>query len=147
MDGLFAGTPPLEALRFLVHEAATVDGYQNDATGGPDEKVMMINDVARAFFEAQATRKVCVELPDECPEAVRGRNVALLNMSLYGTRDAAMNWQEEVGKEMYKWGFRRGQYNPCLYSHAECNIQVFFHGGDFASVGNREALRKFKTEM
>ena len=50
MDGLFAGTPPLEALRFLVHEAATVDDYQNDAIGSPDEKVMMINDVARAFF-------------------------------------------------------------------------------------------------
>ena len=26
IDGLFAGTPPLEALRFLVHEAATVEG-------------------------------------------------------------------------------------------------------------------------
>ena len=24
MDGLFAGTPPLEALRYLIHEAATV---------------------------------------------------------------------------------------------------------------------------
>merc|ERR1712078_729923 len=24
MDGLFAGTPPLEAVRFLIHEAATV---------------------------------------------------------------------------------------------------------------------------
>ena len=27
-DGLFAGTPPLEALRFLVHEAATVEGEE-----------------------------------------------------------------------------------------------------------------------
>ena len=59
MDGLFAGTPPLEALRFLAHEAATVGDYQNDAIGSPDEKVMMINDVARAFFEAQATRGIC----------------------------------------------------------------------------------------
>ena len=31
MDGLFAGTPPLEALRFLVHEAATV--RSNEAMG------------------------------------------------------------------------------------------------------------------
>ena len=58
VDGLFAGTPPLEALRFLVHEVATVDDCQSGDTGGPDEKVMMINDVARAFFEAKATRKV-----------------------------------------------------------------------------------------
>ena len=44
IDGLFAGTPPLEALRFLVHEAATVEGEEEQ------EKVIMVNDVARAFF-------------------------------------------------------------------------------------------------
>ena len=48
MDGLFAATPPLEALRYLIHEAATLDGKE--------EKVIMIADVARAFFEAVATR-------------------------------------------------------------------------------------------
>ena len=51
----------------------------------------MINDVARAFFEAKAIRKICVELPEQCAESLGGRNVALLNRSLYGTRDAAMN--------------------------------------------------------
>ena len=45
MDGLFAGTPPLEALRFLVHEAATVEGEEEE-----QEKVIMVNDVARVFF-------------------------------------------------------------------------------------------------
>jgi len=45
MEGLFAGTPPLEALRYLVHEAATVDDCS-----GEDSKVMMLNDVARAFL-------------------------------------------------------------------------------------------------
>ena len=45
MDGLFAGTPPLEALRFLVHEAATIEGGEL-----PGDKVLMTNDVARAFF-------------------------------------------------------------------------------------------------
>ena len=51
IDGLFAGTPPLEALRFLVHEAATVEGEEEE-----QEKVIMVNDVARAFFEAKAIR-------------------------------------------------------------------------------------------
>ena len=27
-QGLFAGTPPLEALRYLLHEAATIDGEE-----------------------------------------------------------------------------------------------------------------------
>ena len=55
MDGLFAGTPPLEALRYLVHEAATVRA--DEPVGS---KVIMINDVARAFFEAPAVRNICV---------------------------------------------------------------------------------------
>ena len=112
VEGLFAGTPPLEALRFLVHEAATVEGEEEE-----QEKVVMVNDVARAFFEAKAIRKLCVELPSERPESCGGYNVGLLRQSLYGTRDAAMNWQEEVAREMKNWGFDRGQYNPCLYTH------------------------------
>ena len=60
MDGLFAGAPPLEALRYLVHEAATV---RSDEKMG--SKVLMVNDVARAFFEAPAVRNICVEIPKD----------------------------------------------------------------------------------
>ena len=97
MDGLFAVTPPLEAMRYLVHQAATVD-----EKGRVGENAIMINDMARAFFEAQATRDVCVELPEEAlEEKDMGKDLAgLLKMSLYGTRDAAVNWQREVAKEM-----------------------------------------------
>ena len=41
MEGIFAATPPREALRYLVHRAATI----SDGGRGGD-KVMMINDVA-----------------------------------------------------------------------------------------------------
>ena len=82
-------------------------------------KVIMVNDVARAFFEALAMRNICIEIPKEDISEADKRHdkVGHLRMSLYGTRDAAMNWQEEVAKEMQKWGFTRGQYNPCLYYH------------------------------
>ena len=142
VEGLFAGTPPLEALRFLVHEAATVEGEEEE-----QEKVVMVNDVARAFFEAKAIRKLCVELPSERPESVGGYNVGLLKQSLYGTRDAAMNWQEEVAKEIKGWGFDRGQFNLCLYTHTARRVQVFLHGDDFASVGSRVALKWFRQQL
>ena len=29
MDGIFVGTPPLDALRYIIHEAATVDSIKN----------------------------------------------------------------------------------------------------------------------
>ena len=117
MDGLFAGTPPLEALRYLIHEAAAVR---------PDEKigskVLMINDVARAFFEAPATRNLCVELPEEDKEEGEGDMVGKLEMSLYGTRDASANFQKEVKEFMLRIGFRQGRYNPCTFWHPERGI-------------------------
>ncbi len=90
MDGLFAGTPPLGAFGFLIHEAAAV--MWNQSMGS---KVVMINDVARAFFEAPAIRDTCVEIPKEymTEEDRRHDRVGDLRMSLYGTRDAAMYWQ------------------------------------------------------
>ena len=58
MGGPFAATPPLEALRFLVHEAATA--RNNEELGS---KVIVIHDVARSFFEAPAMRNICIEIP------------------------------------------------------------------------------------
>ena len=55
MEDIFAGTPPLEALRCLIHRAATIGEGEDTST-----KVVMVNDVARAFFEAPAVRQVCV---------------------------------------------------------------------------------------
>ena len=83
-QGLFAGTPPLEAMRYIIHRAATV---------GKQENIVMINDVARAFFEATVKRAVCVEIPEEDKTATDNHKdvVGMLNMSLYGTRDAAKN--------------------------------------------------------
>ena len=58
--------------------------------------MIMINDVARAFFGAPVTRDVCIELPDEdkTQEDWDQDMVGKLNMSLYGTRDAASNFQK-----------------------------------------------------
>ena len=79
----------------------------------------MINDVAGAFFEAPMKRTVCVELPCEAlteEERQSGEAVVgLLQMSLYGTRDVATNFQAEVGRFMRGIGFYQGKYNPCTY--------------------------------
>ena len=73
LEGLFAATPPLEALRLLPSWAATrTDDGQLSVVGAG--KSIMIADVSRAFFEAPARRDICVELSaealskDETPE-------------------------------------------------------------------------------
>ena len=52
-DSLFASTPPLEALRFLISDAATIE-----VSDEKWNKVLMFNDVSRAFCEASARREV-----------------------------------------------------------------------------------------
>ena len=64
---------------------------------------------------------------------------------MYGTRDAAMNWQEEVAKEMKKLGIQRGRYNRCLYYHESRNLRTFLHGDDFATVGTNENVTWLKA--
>ena len=142
-ENLFAGTPPLEALKLLISDAATVE------KGQLDDKVVLIADVSRAFFEAKAKRKVCVELVEEdmTEEDRREDRVGLLELSMYGTRDAAMNWQEEVARCMRKWGFRRGRYNPCMYWNREKNLKVLVHGDDFVAVGKREDAGWLKEKL
>ena len=109
----------------------------------------MVNDVARAFFEAKAVRQVCIELPDEDlePEDQGKDLVGKLKMSLYGTRDAAKNWQEEVARMMKVWGFTQGQYNPCLYHHKGWNLRTLVHGDDFISTGGRKAMKRFRSAL
>ena len=62
-EGLFVSTPPIEGLRFLVSDAATCETGRKKR--GKGRQSLMVNDVSHAFFEAKATRMICVELPKE----------------------------------------------------------------------------------
>ena len=84
-EGLFAATPPTESLKAILSEAAS--GRSGHSAG------VMINDVSRAYFYADATEptyvKLCPEDTQEGEEGMCGR----LNKAMYGTRTAAREWQ------------------------------------------------------
>ena len=69
IDGLFATTPPFEALRLLHSWAATAEGKGTGLVAGTRgrgvRKGMLIADLSRAFFDPPARRDVCVEFPEE----------------------------------------------------------------------------------
>ena len=73
--------------------------------------MIMVSDIARAFFEAPATRNIAVELPPEDMEEKEGDYVGVLQKCPYGTRDAAKNFQEEVKIFMAGIGFTIGKYS------------------------------------
>ena len=113
-EDLFAPTPPLEAKKLLFSLAVT-EGY--GYIKGNEKNGMKIDfvDISRAFFHADAIRKVYVKLaPEDAEEGMCGR----LNKSMYGTRDAAQNWGETYMQLMQDIGFTKGKSSPCTFHHA-----------------------------
>ena len=142
-EGLFAATPPLEAVRPLLSDAATAWKARPN-----EDRVIMVNDVARAFFEAPMKRYVCVELPPEArAESDAEDYVGLLLMSLYGTRDAAANFQAEVRKFMLSQGVRQAPYSPSIFWHPGRDLRTLVHGDDFMTSGNRTNARWFRNVL
>ena len=94
-------------------------------------------------------RKVSVELPLEArtQEEQEEDLVGVLDMSLYGTRDAAINFQKEVCKLMLSLGFEQSKFNASLYHHHRNKIQVLVHGDDFVASGGRSKIRKFQKQL
>ena len=101
-------------------------------------------DVKRAYFQADARRDVFVKLPEEDME--QGMCGKLLK-SMYGTRDAAQNWEEEYCAFMVSIGFRRGISSPCVFYHEELDIRAVIHGDDFTMLGWNSALDWFRQEI
>ena len=59
----------------------------------------MLSDVKRSYFHAPATRELYVELLNLDPGKAQGL-VGKLNLILYGTREAAANWQKCVTESL-----------------------------------------------
>ena len=129
--------PPLEALRLIMSEAAT-----NDKTGE-----LMVKNVRRAYFQAKATREFYVELPKEDSECGRGDKVGRLRLCLYGTRDAALNWQETLSERLVNIGYKRGGGFPSVFAHLEKDLWTLVHGDDYFSAGLKESLTCLEEQL
>ena len=81
---LFAATPPLESLRYIVSRCASAQHRQRP------HRILSI-DVSRAYFYAESIRPVFIQIPEEDRLPGDEGMVGRLNLSLYGTRDAAQN--------------------------------------------------------
>ena len=100
----------------------------------------------RAHFYSDATREIYVELPAEAKkpgEDVVGR----LLKSLYGTRDAPLNWELQIQKVMLALGFKQGKSNPCIYYHAGRDLRTVVHGDDFTTAGTFDNIKWLHEEL
>ena len=67
---------------------------------------------------------------------------AKLHKSLYGTRDAALNWSQAYSEVLEKMGFVKGRASPCCFFHKGWGIRTVVHGDDFLSEGPGDRLRE-----
>ena len=95
-------------------------------------------DVRRAYFYAAARRRVSVEayLLRIGRRATKKPAGYVLQASPYGTRDAAQNWEEELGSFLVKLGFRKGRGSPWIYV-LKGKLQASVHGDDVTVTGDR----------
>ena len=82
-------------------------------------------------------REAYVELPDEL--GLGPEKVDRLLRSMYGCRDAGLNWELTVAKRMKAIGFTQGKSSPCLHYHATRKLRTTVHGDDFTTLGPRES--------
>eukprot|EP00973_Karenia_brevis_P064125 8911025-Karenia_brevis.AAC.1 len=78
----------------------------------------MINDVSRAYFYARSDTPTFVEICEEDREENDDNKCGQLNVSMYGTRQAAQNWQNCVNSLLANNGFIAARSSPCLFRHA-----------------------------
>ena len=131
-DDIFAATPPLEVLRLVISILAS--------TRKQNKWKLDSVDIKRAYFHAPAKRDIYVKLPEE--DKTEGMCGKLIK-AMYGTRDAASNWEQAYTEFMTKCGFKTGCITPCLFWHAEQKLIVEVHGDDFTNIGHESNLNWF----
>ena len=136
----FAAMPPLEAKKALFSLAATRNIRSKT---GKKFKLGFI-DVSKAYLYAPVRRDVYIQLPEE--DRDKGYCGKLV-YSLYGTRDAAQNWENEYTSCLEGMGFRRGTASPCTFFSEEMEARIVVHGDDFTVLATEETIREIYRRM
>ena len=66
---------------------------------------------------------------------------------MYGTRDAASNWEDKYASHLISCGFTQGKSSPCIFVHKQRGIRVVVHGDDFTFLGSDSELDWVTTVM
>eukprot|EP00973_Karenia_brevis_P034596 4773839-Karenia_brevis.AAC.1 len=137
---LFAATPPLETFKLLISHLASSHSTAEDVC-------LLYVDVRRAYFHAPVRSDTYIQIPAEDWQPGDETKVGKLNVSLYGTREAASNWQEETINFMTEKGFIKGQATTCAFRHEEKGLKAMIHGDDYVVVGRRKHLQWFQEQI
>jgi hypothetical protein len=66
---------------------------------------------------------------------------------MYGTRDAAFNWETTYREFLEDCGFKTGRASPCVLWIEARDTRVVVHGDDFTVLGFKDDLDWFRGEI
>ena len=136
---LFAATPPLEGLKMLISMLMSRRFSINSR-----RLKMGFIDVKKAHLFGVMKRAVYIDLP---PEDYHPGCCGRLNYSLYGTRDAANNFENTYADALTEHGYVRGVSNPCFYYHPSLDVMMLVHGDDFAILSDEAGIMRTKEML
>ena len=102
--------------------------------------------VKRAYFYAPATRDLFIKIPKEDKEEGDEGMVAKLRLSVYGARDAALNWMNTYTVFLEELGFTKGKGCTCNFFYPR-GIMMTVHGDDFTSSASTKTLEWLKKKF
>ena len=70
-----------------------------------------------------------------------------LKKSMYGTRDAAKNWENEYQRTMADLGFKAGKATTCAFHHKERDILAVIHGDDITVLASQGGVEWMKEQL
>ena len=97
--------------------------------------------VRRAYFHAPARRDIFIHLP---PEDAAPAMCGKINKAMYGTRDAAQNWEFAYADSLQALGFMKGKATQSAFYHQQRNIRLVVHGDDFTVLAMEADLGWFR---
>ena len=126
-EDVFAGTPPLAAMRYVLSRAASRGKTRS----------IGVWDISVAFFHAKITEEVYVRPPANL--RVQGQ-VWRLKRAMYGTQVASSLWQRLVRETLGAGSWTVLKSIPCVAYNEKEDSLVIFHGDDFFAEGESRAL-------
>ena len=137
---LYSATPPLEVVRLIISLVAST----SDGSTRADPTSIMHIDISRAYLHAPCLKPTFIEIPIEDQQPGDEGQAGKLNVSMYGTREAQINWENIYAEILTEAGLRRGIGTPCVLTHDKRGIRVVVHGYDFLASGKSSQLAWMK---
>ena len=138
---VFAATPPLEALRFILSCAMTEMKEDRSA-----DRVIAFLDISRAHLHSPVRRAIYVKACKEDIDCPEGHCWKLLK-AMYGLKDAGAAFDAKAEATMLKLGFTIGLFSPCLCYNSTTGVACFRYGDDFVPFGRRAAVQAFIKDL